>query len=98
MNKNSVSGIIITDVADHFGTFHLIDSQITQWVDKFKEIRIRSENNIEYFNQCLEHTDFKPIMNIANPDDAYNTFLKLYNCAYDEAFPIIQCKINKKYI
>ncbi len=98
MNKNSVSGIIITDVADHFGTFHLIDSKTAQQVDKCKEIRIHSEKNIEYFNQCLEHTDFRTVKHIASPDDAYNTFLKLYKCAYDKAFPIVKSKINKKYI
>ena len=43
--------------------------------------------SIEYFNYCLNQTDFIPVINKANPDNAYNRFIKLYKDVYDTAFP-----------
>ena len=98
ITTNTNSGIIITDVADHFGIFHIIECKTSQQKEPLKEIRIHSEKNIEYFRQLLEQTDFRSITNITCPDNAYKYFLKLYRDAYDKAFPIVKRKINKRYI
>ena len=38
-SQNSISGIIITDVADHFGTFHIVNKCKQPPVQKYSQIR-----------------------------------------------------------
>ena len=52
----------------------------------------------EYLNYCLNQTDFSPVINKANPDSAHNTFIKLYEYAYNTAFPKTKICVNKRYI
>lgn len=96
---NSKSGIILTDVADHFGTFYLIQ-------DKSKHIeqqtlvnkRIFSENNVNTFNESLDQTDFTDILNTDCPNVAYDKFMTLYKDKFNIAFPITKKRIHKRYI
>ena len=37
-------------------------------------------------------------MNKANPDNAHNTFVKLYKDAYNTAFPKAKICVNKRHI
>ena len=55
VSHNSKSGIIITDVADHFGTFHIVQHKRkqTKTTDKIKK-RLFTDTNISKFNQLLE--------------------------------------------
>ena len=64
------SGIIVTDIADHFGIFH-----ITYGIaPKSKPIRIcvgqLKYNNILVFKNLLATTDFSGVLKLADPDDA----------------------------
>ena len=59
---------------------------------------MHSRKNIEYFNYCLNQTDFSPVMNKSNQDNAYNTHIKLYKDAYNTAFPKTKICVNKRCI
>ena len=56
---NSKSGIIITDVADHFGIFHIVQLKQKQskTTDKIKK-RLFTDTHISKFKQLLEETNF----------------------------------------
>ena len=96
---NSKSGIIITDVADHFGIFHLVQLKQNQskTTDKIKK-RLFTDTNISKFKQLLEETNFDQIMEINCPNEAFDKFMFLYMGAFEIVFPIKKMKTNKKYI
>jgi len=94
----SISGIIINDVADHFGVFH-IQNNITRHSPLIiKPTRIYSENNISKFINLLQQTDFTDILQTDCPEVSYQKFIRLYSLAHESAFPLKVIHKNKKYI
>ena len=93
-----ISGIVVNDVADHFGTFHILKNGSKQTSLEKNEKRIFSEANINTFNSALEHTDFSEFHNISCPELAYTQFFNKYYQVFDIAFPKVTTKINRKYI
>ena len=69
------SGIITTDVADHFGFFYLSHGKIKQVKYQNQKIRIISEGNMNKFKICLNDIKFEPIEQIMCPNEAYNVFM-----------------------
>ena len=65
------SGIIINDVADHFGTFCIFQGKLKK--SKQSKIKKRSfkQSNVETFRRKLDAIDFTCIMNIDCPNIAY---------------------------
>ena len=93
------SGIIITDVSDHFGTFYITHSKDGNKPPKNKNRkRIFSENNIDTFKINLSHTDFSTIFQTMCPDDAYNEFMKLYIDAFNISFPMVETRPKNKHM
>ena len=92
------SGIIVTDVADHFGVFHTTKETKHTSSNTSKKTRIFSENNIDKFKAVLNQTYFDHILQITCPNKAYDEFIKLYLTAFEHCFPLRTIKANKKYI
>ena len=92
------NGIVITDLADHFGIFSII--QLTTDRKKQQSITIRSfkEENINIFQTKLDAADFTQVMNFQSPDEAYNCFMKIYPNAFDTSFPIKTITPKQKLI
>ena len=44
--------------------------------------------NISNFKQLLSSTDFNSVLSDECPNSAYNTFLNIYQHAYNKAFPL----------
>ena len=68
------SGIIITDVADHFGTYYLSHDKNKHNMHGMNQIRSISEVNISKFKNCLDEIDFNEILQMQCPNEAYNSF------------------------
>ncbi len=83
----TTSGIIITDVADHFGTFHLVSEKNTKVSTTPKYRRSYSETNINQFRQYLSQLNFDEVTNEPCTNNSYDTFLALHKGAFDLAFP-----------
>ena len=81
---NSKSGIIITDVADHFGIFHIVQLKQKQskTTDKIKK-SLFTDTNISKFKQLLEKTNFDQIMEINCPNETFDKFMFLYMGAFE---------------
>ena len=95
----STSGIVITDVSDHFGIF-----SITQISNKKKQLpsnktsyRAYTPENINSFNNILHNTDFTEILHENCPNSAYNKFMKLFTNAHNTSFPLKSCKTPRKF-
>jgi hypothetical protein len=97
---NATSGIVITDVSDHFGIFSIIKGVRGTHLNMHnnKPQRSFSQTNIDNFNALLQHTDFTPVFQATCPDTAYNIFIKLYLDSDDNAFPLRNSKTPRKYI
>ena len=96
--QSTNSGIIITDVADHFGVFHITKENKVTKPNTTKQARYFSQKNIDKFQTLLEHTNFDQVLLINCPNKAYNTFVQLYMTAFDQSFPLRNVKANKKFI
>ena len=110
--QSTNSGIIITDVADHFGVFHITKENKVTKPNSTKQARYFSQKNIDKFQTLLEHTNFDQVIPetdntrcylflvilINCPNKAYNTFVQLYMTAFDQSFPLRIVKANTKFI
>ena len=70
------SGIIITDVADHFGTFLITHNEKHHRATSIKT-RSFSQANIQLFKENLDAQSFQFIHNIKCPNTAYDEFITL---------------------
>jgi len=96
-NKKISSGIIITDIADHFGIFVTIDKyNIPKAHPTCK--RFFNSTNIRHFKALLQNSDFTDILHIECPNIAYDTFLNIYKKHYETAFPLKRITYTKKSI
>jgi len=93
----STSGIIITDLSDHLGIYHIVKNKSRNHKEHVVTKRILSLENQLKFNQLLEQTDFSSILNMKCPEEAYNNFFRIYKTSFDLAFPPRQIKCNKKF-
>ena len=94
------SGVIITDVADHFGIFYITKENkfMSNHSNATKQVRHLSQSNLDKFINLLEQTKFDHILQIDCPNEAYNVFIQLYMIAFEKSFPLTTVKFNKKYI
>jgi len=81
------SGIIITDIADHLGTFHLIKNKKHKSSQSSDMRRIFSETNLAKFKQLLSELNFDNVMEIESLNNAFNAFMTLYRMPLSLHFP-----------
>ena len=96
-SKEVTSGIVITDLADHFGCFCVLSDRIKNRSNQIKTVRSFSQQNVDYFNELLLQSDYTGILSSLCVDDCYDKFLEMYQTAYETAFPIKTIRIKSKY-
>ena len=92
------SGIIITDMTDHFGIFHLIYGTPTVHNIKYKQTRQLNEYNNLKFRNILAKADYTFVLSAIDPNEAYNNCMQIYKSLFEISCPVKTTKINKKYI
>lgn len=92
------SGIIINDVADHFGIFCIFQGKYKRDKQAISKHRSFKTENMIKFKNMLKDTDFGDILNIECPDLAYDAFLNKYLTAFDQSFPLCERKVVTKYV
>ena len=75
------SGIIITDVANYFGTFHMRNVKNKNKVNSINQVRLFSENNINKFNEMFTSNWLSPYPGNNEPQWKYTEFYQLYKSA-----------------
>ena len=97
IDKHIETGIIITDVSDHFGTFSTFSlNKSLKSVPLYKTYRNFSEQNTIKFKDLLLQIDFAPVYLASCPNKAYELFITLYSAAFEKSFPQKIMKGNKK--
>jgi len=92
------SGIIINDVADHFGTFCIYERKSKHSEQATSKRRSFSIENMTIFKNMLKEIDFGDILNTECPIMAYDAFLNKYLTAFDKSFPLREKKVTPKFI
>ena len=97
-SQHSTSGIIITDVADHFGTFHIVNKCKQPPVQKYSQIRQMKTDNVLRFNNILANAHYSSVLLSDCPSYSYHTFKEIYTNAFNQAFPVKSIKTPKRYL
>ena len=77
-SQNYDSGIIICDVADHFGTFYASRKYSSKNLPTYTRTRQMKQVNISNFKQLLSSTEFNTVLSDECPNSAYNSLLHIY--------------------
>ena len=88
ITASHIAGIIITDVADHFGIFHCSKRKKIGNPTTSGNSRFYTNDNINNFKKSLESIDFRDVLKINCPNLAYKCFIDKYKIAFDKAFPL----------
>ena len=98
MDQENLTGILKTDISDHFPIFtisvkHRLDSS-----DKKVAIRKRIINaeSIQEFRDILSEVDWGNLYSISTPNDANEYFLKAFSGIYDLAFHLKTFSVKRK--
>ena len=96
--QNNISGIIITDVADHFVTFHIVSKCKQTPVQTYSQIRQMKTDNILKFNTILANADYTSVLLADCTNYAYHSFMEIYTNAFNRACPVKSITTPKIYI
>ena len=90
------TGIIKSDISDHFPIFFVADYNIhiKETKERFKFRRDLSHISVEKFKYKLRTVSWDSITNSADANNAYDNFIEIFSSFYDECFP--KKKINLK--
>ena len=83
--------------SDHLILQFEINYNIDKPLDVKKPRRNYMKTNINKFNAII-NKDWNQILLYKSPEEAYNTFLQVYNMAVEEAVPITYTSVSTKYI
>ena len=98
--KNKItSGIIKTDITDHFPIFTILEKYNKNPPEKSKIMkRDFTEENIHTFEFLLKNIDWNRFLPLDSPNLAYDNFLKNFSDLYDIAFPNKEIEIKTKHL
>ena len=85
-------------MADHFGTFHIVNKCKQPPVQKYSQIRQMKTDNVLRFNNILANADYSSVFLSDCPNYAYHTFMEIYTNAFNQACPVKSIKTPKRYI
>lgn len=95
-NNHILTGILWTDVTDHFPVFYIDNTLNTKNAPGFCRRRYYGPKNISKFgNSLLEH-DFSNVMQENNVQNAFSNFYYPFMNKYDECFPLRTVKCGYK--
>ncbi len=98
ITSSFLSGIVLSDLADHFGTFFSIASMPKVHSKITHKFRCISNTNIVNFKENLGAIDLSYISNIQCANLAYNEFIKMYQTEFDKSFPMRTERKPGKYV
>ena len=92
------SGIIPTDVSDHFSIFHIIYNNSTPETSKpeYNLQRTINDNTITNCISVLRKTEWDNVLNSNDPETAYDIFQGKLSKVINDTMPMQRHKINNK--
>ena len=99
VTSNCKSGIIVTDVSDHYGVFLLANcmtQEHSQTENSPTPYRVYSENNINQFTNILQSMDLTNIISENSAQLSYDKLHEKLQAAHSLAFPLKIRQGNRK--
>ena len=98
-NNDYKSGIVKTDISDHFPVFIITDAELnkTHKTDFIFKREINSVN-LSKFKESLLTINWNDLHSFTDPNIAYDEFLKIFSAHYDSFFPKKKIQIKSKNI
>ena len=89
-DQENLTGILKTDISDHFPIFNISMKHRLDSNDKKVTIkkRIINADSIQEFRDNLSEVNWGNLYSISNTNDTYEYFLKVFSGIYDPAFPL----------
>ena len=94
-STNTQSGILVSDISDHFFTFTLPEYQKKREAPTSYTTRNFSDTNIENFRLALRNLTWDTTLGSNSVDESYTCFWADFKPIYDTHFPKITRKTNK---
>ena len=95
-HNEKFSGLLIEHISDHLPIFHLQVKIGDQLNNEDIKIRNLSIKNKEKFREDLILHNWDPILSDNNPESAFESFAKVINEKYENCFPYIELRKNKR--
>jgi hypothetical protein len=98
VDNGIVSGVIISDISDHFFTFLCLESNCPKSTShKYTVSRDFSLANLNNFKLALGATNWNSVYEANDADSSYDCFWSIYNNLYTTHFPLKRKRINKNF-
>ena len=91
------SGIIKTNISDHFAVFSSLKTNLE--LTNIKKTIIKkdiNEGSMKYFKTIFNNTDWDLLTQTSSTNDSYNIFIERFIKIYDQAFPERKIEIKQK--
>ena len=93
--NNCIADTLFNDITDHCINVVFTTMPKSHTSDpKYITYRAFTDRNLNLFNEELNSIDWSPIYNTQNPNEAYDSFIKLHKDALDKTIPL-KTKFNK---
>ena len=97
LNKNYTTGIVKTDITDHFPVFFVTETELSKTQkNNFIFKRVINDESLGRFNEALTRVNWHNVFISLDPNIAYNEFLKVFQLLYNKYFPKRRIKIKYK--
>ena len=93
--NNSLNGLLVTDISDHFPIFHVNRSLSVEEIDSSFVTRVFNERNKQAYLDAISETDWSEICNVHDTQKSFDLFHSKLITFYNKYFP--EVRINKKY-
>lgn len=90
------TGILYTDVSDHFPVFHIDYSNQLKKAPRQMKRRMYTQANMTLFSEKVRDHDWSPVLSQTDSQAAYTCFFNDYCKMYNECFPIKYIKSGYK--
>lgn len=91
-----VSGILVSDVLDHFPIFTNLSFQTKRLKNEPIYIRNYADRSIQLFVSRIECTDWRDVYQTKDTNLAFNTFIQTFLHIYNATFPITVLNKHKR--
>ena len=95
-NENKyLTGILTTDISDHYPIFHIASFENKPQEDNFHLIRLINSSNLEKYINAIQNYDWSRVNHYDSCQTAFSHFSEALKDIFHVAFPII--KVKQRY-
>lgn len=95
--SNISTGVIKSDVSDHFPNYLICEKEIDTSSTVTKIIkRSINKTTIKKFYKTLSASNWELVTNNDSPEHSYNVFIEIFSRAYNKVFPKKECILKPK--